>query len=76
MWQAWYDLIMTCWETDPGDRPTFAKLNVSISSLLEEQSASLPPVRDIGSAVRRLSRGDSRNNSKTDLFASLKAPKA
>ena len=74
VWQAWYEMLQLCWERDPGDRPRFSYLNTALMSLFEEQSASLPVVRDIGAMVQRLAvEGRPRNESKSSLMMFLEA---
>ena len=45
-----FELASSCWAQEPSARPSIVALHASFSSLLERETARLPPARDVGLA--------------------------
>ena len=50
-WSAWKAVVLSCWVTEATTRPAINEVHVSLKRIFDEQSAVLPPMREIGALV-------------------------
>ena len=65
VWEAWFLLISSCFNTSPELRPTFASLHAKLKAMFEQQDALLPSARDIGSMIKRMAKIGYRQDRKS-----------
>ena len=58
-WAAMTEIMQSCWSFEASDRPTFQYLSQYFGSMLESESEYLPPLRDVGLIVAKISQASS-----------------